>query len=93
MPPPEAKRQNLEGWLVGRLSQRLLGKAPRPSPAIPWGPWPMLGSPSVVEKILAGVILPADNEKVDKLSLDQVVTKFFHIIGQVSIHFYPQLLF
>ncbi|GFZ00366.1 ankyrin repeat-containing 2B [Actinidia rufa] len=34
------------------------------------------------EKILAGVILPADKEKVDKLSFDQVVTKFFHIVGQ-----------
>ena len=49
----------------------------------------ILGSPSVVEKILAGVILPADKEKVDKLSLNQMVTNFFHIIGHVSIHFHP----
>ena len=52
----------------------------------------VLGSPLVVEKILAGVILHAEKEKVDKLSLDQVVTKFVHIISQVFIHFYPQLL-
>ncbi|GFS34733.1 hypothetical protein Acr_00g0035630 [Actinidia rufa] len=30
------------------------------------------------------VILPADKEKVVKLSLDQVVTKFIHILGQVN---------
>ena len=53
----------------------------------------MLRSPSVVEKILVRMILPANKEKVDKLFLDQVVTKFFHIVGQVSIHFYPRLLF
>ncbi|GFZ06483.1 hypothetical protein Acr_18g0006530 [Actinidia rufa] len=37
---------------------------------------------SGAEKILAGVILPADKEKVDKLTFDQVVTKFIHAIGQ-----------
>ena len=47
----------------------------------------ILRSPSVAEKILGGVIPPADKEKVDKLSLDQVVTKFFHVIGQVFIQF------
>ena len=47
----------------------------------------MLGSPSVAKKILGGVIPPVDKEKVDKLTLDQVITKFFHIIGQVSIWF------
>ncbi|GFY95443.1 hypothetical protein Acr_10g0008280 [Actinidia rufa] len=45
----------------------------------------MLGNPSMAEKILAGVILHANKEKVDKLSLDQVVTKFFHIIGQAIV--------
>ena len=47
----------------------------------------MLRNASVTEEILAGVILPADKEKVDKLSLDQVVIKFFHIVDQVSDHF------
>ncbi|GFZ06744.1 hypothetical protein Acr_18g0009140 [Actinidia rufa] len=37
---------------------------------------------ATAEKILAGVILPADKEKVDKLTFDQVVTKFIHAIGQ-----------
>ncbi|PSS12159.1 Chromosome partition protein like [Actinidia chinensis var. chinensis] len=35
----------------------------------------MLGNPSLAEKILAEVILPTNKEKVDKLSLNQVVTK------------------
>ena len=42
-------------------------------------------SPSVAEKILSGVILPADMEKVKKLFLDQVVTKCFHVLSQVLI--------
>ena len=53
----------------------------------------MLGSPSVAKKILGGVIPPADKKKVDKLTLDQVVTKFFHIVGQVSIQFQSWFLF
>ncbi|GFZ15786.1 hypothetical protein Acr_25g0001950 [Actinidia rufa] len=43
----------------------------------------MLGSPSVAEKLLRGVIPPADKEKVEKLTLDQTVTKLFHVIGQL----------
>ncbi|GFZ19865.1 hypothetical protein Acr_28g0005700 [Actinidia rufa] len=42
----------------------------------------MLGSPSVAEKLLQGVIPPADKEKVEKLTLDQTATKLFHVIGQ-----------
>ncbi|GFS30801.1 hypothetical protein Acr_00g0014170 [Actinidia rufa] len=37
---------------------------------------------SGAEKILAGVVLPADKEKVDRLTFDQVVTKFLHVVGQ-----------
>ncbi|GFZ01622.1 hypothetical protein Acr_15g0002310 [Actinidia rufa] len=37
---------------------------------------------SGAEKIMAGVILPADKEKVDRLTFDQVVTKFLHALGQ-----------
>ena len=44
----------------------------------------ILGSPSVAEKLLRGVIPPADKEKVDKLTLDQTATKLFHVIGQVQ---------
>ncbi|GFS35084.1 hypothetical protein Acr_00g0037710 [Actinidia rufa] len=37
---------------------------------------------ATAEKILAGVVLPADKEKVDRLTFDQVVTKFLHVVGQ-----------
>ncbi|GFS40521.1 hypothetical protein Acr_00g0069090 [Actinidia rufa] len=49
------------------------------------GPPSILGSPSVAERLLRGVILPADKEKVDKLTLDQTETKLFHVIGQALV--------
>ncbi|GFZ18597.1 hypothetical protein Acr_27g0003360 [Actinidia rufa] len=50
------------------------------------GPTPsILGSPSVVERLLRGVIPPADKEKVEKLTLDQTATKLFHVIGQALV--------
>ncbi|GFZ12708.1 hypothetical protein Acr_23g0010930 [Actinidia rufa] len=50
------------------------------------GPPPsILGSPSVAERLLRGVIPPADKEKVDKLTLDQTATKLFHMIGQALV--------
>ncbi|GFZ08215.1 hypothetical protein Acr_20g0000230 [Actinidia rufa] len=53
--------------------------------AVP-GPTPfILGSPSVAEELLWGVIPPADKEKVDKLTLDQTATKLFHVIGQALV--------
>ncbi|GFY81138.1 hypothetical protein Acr_01g0009470 [Actinidia rufa] len=42
----------------------------------------VMASAATVEKILAGVILPADKEKGEKLTFDQVVTKFLHVLGQ-----------
>ncbi|GFZ17392.1 hypothetical protein Acr_26g0006620 [Actinidia rufa] len=42
----------------------------------------VMASAATVEKILAGVILPADKEKVDRLTFDQVVTKFLYVLGQ-----------
>ncbi|GFY97885.1 hypothetical protein Acr_12g0004260 [Actinidia rufa] len=55
-----------------------LGAFPGPTPSI-------LGSQSVVERLLRGVIPPADKEKVDKLTLDQTATKLFHVIGQALV--------
>ncbi|GFY95674.1 hypothetical protein Acr_10g0010590 [Actinidia rufa] len=45
----------------------------------------ILGSPSVAEKLLWGVIPSTDKEKVDKLTLDQMATKLFHMIGQALV--------
>ena len=48
----------------------------------------VMASAVMAEKILAGVILPADREKVDKLSLDEVVTKLLHVLIQVFVLFH-----
>ncbi|GFS37997.1 hypothetical protein Acr_00g0055120 [Actinidia rufa] len=51
-----------------------------------WGLKPsILGSLSVAEKILSRAVPPADKEKVEQLTLDHTVTKFFHVIGQALL--------
>ncbi|GFS42513.1 hypothetical protein Acr_00g0080240 [Actinidia rufa] len=60
---------------AGSSAQRTLGEALGPQASV-------MASAATAEKILAGVILPADKEKVDKLTFDQVVTKFIHALGQ-----------
>ncbi|GFS35781.1 hypothetical protein Acr_00g0042000 [Actinidia rufa] len=42
----------------------------------------ILGSPSMAENILFRAVPLADKERVEQLTLDQTVTKFFHVIGQ-----------
>ncbi|GFY88859.1 hypothetical protein Acr_06g0007990 [Actinidia rufa] len=56
---------------AGSSAHRTLGEALGPQASV-------MASAATAEKILAGVILPADKEKVDKLTFDQVVTKFIH---------------
>ncbi|GFZ16011.1 hypothetical protein Acr_25g0004200 [Actinidia rufa] len=60
---------------AGSSAQRTLGEALGPQASV-------MASAATAKKILAGVILPADKEKVDKLTFDQVVTKFIHALGQ-----------
>ncbi|GFY85673.1 hypothetical protein Acr_04g0004110 [Actinidia rufa] len=57
----------------GGSARRTLGEALGPQAS-------MMASAAMAEKILVGVILPADKEKVEKLTFDQVVTKFLHIL-------------
>ncbi|XP_057503016.1 uncharacterized protein LOC130786684 isoform X2 [Actinidia eriantha] len=59
----------------GSSAKRTLGEALGPQASV-------MASAATAEKILAGVILPADKEKVDRLTFDQVVTKFLHVVGQ-----------
>ncbi|GFS36965.1 hypothetical protein Acr_00g0048950 [Actinidia rufa] len=63
----------------GSSIRRTLGEALGPQASV-------MASAATAEKILAGVILPADKEKVDKLTFDQVVTKFIHALGQQGFH-------
>ncbi|GFY98187.1 hypothetical protein Acr_12g0007280 [Actinidia rufa] len=60
---------------AGSSAHRTLGEALGPQASV-------MASAATAEKILAGVILPADKEKVDKLTFDQVVTKFLHALDQ-----------
>ncbi|GFY96748.1 hypothetical protein Acr_11g0010540 [Actinidia rufa] len=60
---------------AGSSARQILGEALGPQASV-------MASAATAEKILAGVILPADKEKVDRLTFDQVVTKFLHVVGQ-----------
>ncbi|GFS33398.1 hypothetical protein Acr_00g0028190 [Actinidia rufa] len=50
----------------------------------------MMSSATVARQILNGVILPADKEKVDQFTIDELVIKSFHALGQV-LHHHPNL--
>ncbi|GFZ21707.1 hypothetical protein Acr_29g0008690 [Actinidia rufa] len=56
-------------------SKQTLGESLGPQASV-------MANAATAEKILAEVILPADKEKVDRLTFDQVVTKFLHVLGQ-----------
>ena len=45
----------------------------------------ILRSSITVEKLFEAVIPPFDKEEVEKLEFNQVVSKLFHILGQVII--------
>ncbi|GFZ03787.1 hypothetical protein Acr_16g0004110 [Actinidia rufa] len=84
---PEAKKAKIDTRASGASARppiasgegssvrRTLGEALGPQASV-------MASAATAEKILAGVILPADKEKVDRLTFDQVVTKFIHALGQ-----------
>ena len=82
-PPKDKKRATLtQAANKGETSVAALGEGTSAnSNAILGTRASMLGNPFVVEKILGRVIPPADKKKVEKLTMDQVVTKFFHIVG------------
>ena len=91
MPPPEVVKTKpsrvVSKWSVAPRE----GTSARPGDALGSRASVMV-SASVMEKILARVILPADKKKVEKFSLDQVATKFLHIVAQVFFPFHPKLL-
>ncbi|XP_057463363.1 uncharacterized protein LOC130753365 [Actinidia eriantha] len=93
IPPPEAKKLK-PSKAASRETLRLVapeeGHLKKPDEVLGSGAFVMANA-AVAEKIFAWVILPANKERVDKLSLNQVVTKFLHILGQVSVHFYPRI--
>ena len=94
-PSQDKKRVTLtQAANKGETSAAAPGEGTSANPGAILGPRAsILGSPSMAKKLLGGVISPSDKEKEDKLSLDQVVTKFFHIVSQVSIFFRAQFAF
>ena len=89
MPLPKAKKRvakSSKGASMGAIPVLTLGEGtsanlttilePRAS---------ILKNPTMVEKLLEGVIPPADKEEVKKIYLDWAILKFFHIVGQVII--------
>ena len=88
MPLPDTKTAKSNKTASGTARLPAPEKGTSAKPSHPLGPEAsVMMSASMAEKILAGVVLSADREKVEKLGLDQVVTKFLHCIGQVSTCF------
>ena len=78
-PPKEVKRKAT--WNFKKTTTAALREGTSANPGILLGPKAsLLGSPSMAKKILEGVIPLSNKENVDKLTLNQVVTKFFHVI-------------
>ena len=64
-----------------------VGESTSTNPVVTLGPKvTMLRSSATAEKILEAVIPSFDMEEVDKLELDRMVSKLFHIIGQVTLN-------
>ncbi|GFY92949.1 hypothetical protein Acr_08g0013450 [Actinidia rufa] len=63
---------------AGSSARQVLSEALGPQASV-------MASAATAEKILARVVLSADKEKVDRLTFDQVVTKFLHVVGQVFV--------
>ena len=81
-PIPESKKKSGPAHPIAPTSGP--GEGSSPSLGTVLGPRAsILGSPSVAEKILRGVIPPTDQEKVGQLTLDQTASKFIHALGQV----------
>ncbi|GFY85508.1 hypothetical protein Acr_04g0002460 [Actinidia rufa] len=85
-PLPEAKKNKTDGGAHVIPARPLVlgeGNAAKSIPGEALGPHAfVMASATTAEKILAGVILPADKENVEKFTFDQVVTKVLHILGQ-----------
>ena len=84
---PEAKKKVVKpNNVVGsRVTPALNpGKGPLANLGTVLGPKTfIMSSPSVAEKIVRGMILPVDKEKVEQLTLDQTTIRLFHVIDQV----------
>ena len=82
MPLPDAKKAKFNKTERGTTRPLAPGEGTSTKPSHPLGPGgSVMASASVAEKISIKVVFFADKERVRKLGLDQVVTKFLHCIG------------
>ncbi|GFZ01509.1 hypothetical protein Acr_15g0001180 [Actinidia rufa] len=85
MPPPPPKRTKSNKG-ASNAAMRLTSRTSSTLPGDNLGPMAsMMSSAPMARKILNGVILPADKEKVDQFTTDELVTKSFHALGQVVV--------
>ena len=92
MSPPEEKKKasSKSKSTPSRTESKVVACAVVPregtsaNPGVDWGPnASFLENPKVMEKLLQGLVLLADQEELDKMDLDRAITKFFRVVGQV----------
>ena len=86
--PPEDKKKATSTRVAkkGETSVATLGEGTSANPVVALGLEPPSLEVLLWQRKSLGESF-CDKEKVEKLTLDQVATKFFHIIGQVFIRF------
>ncbi|GFS36748.1 hypothetical protein Acr_00g0047860 [Actinidia rufa] len=86
MPPPPSKRAKFNKGASNATVRTLALGGPSTSPADNLGLGAlMMSSAPMAQKILKEVILPANKEKVDQFTMDELVTKSFHALGQSQL--------
>ena len=94
MPLPDAKKAKSNKTVSGTTRPPASKEGTSARQGHPLAPEAsVMASASMAKKIQAGVVLSTDRKKVEKLGLDQVVTKFLHCIVQIFTYFHSQLLF
>ncbi|PSS08070.1 hypothetical protein CEY00_Acc18432 [Actinidia chinensis var. chinensis] len=83
MLPPPPKRTKFNKGASNAVVRTSTPGTSSPSPGDNLGPGAsMMSSAPVARKTLNEVILPANKEKVDQFTTDELVTKSFHALGQ-----------
>ncbi|GFZ04982.1 ubiquitin-specific protease 9 [Actinidia rufa] len=86
MPPPPLKRTKSNKGASNAAMRTLVPGTSSPSMGDNLGfGASMMSSAPVARKILNGVILPADKEKVDQFTPNELVTNSFHALGQAVV--------
>ncbi|GFY91115.1 hypothetical protein Acr_07g0013110 [Actinidia rufa] len=83
-PPPPPPKRTKSNRGESNAAVRTLTPGTSTLPGNNLGPRAsMMSNAPVAQKILKRLILPADKEKIDQFTTDELVTKSFHALGQV----------